>query len=654
MPKRIGFIGVVLFLLLIFGSFFSFSSFSTRVQAQTPAGPCFSRGDSCSEGIYKCTGNFTTKAACMEALNNTAPPFTTMTACIQSGRTQQECSDACWASGAGSEAMCQGSARSAAANIVEVKDRNESLKAAVVDGKANLGDLSVKTLTYSLTEFGCMLGGEKISCDKYDETGKLVSNPGVYSQLASLVGQIYQNPPANTQMYVADVMQDLKMGVAQPAYAQGIGFSALNPILQVWKTLRNIAYFFFVIIFVVIGFMIMFRQKISGQAVVTAQQAIPNIIVALLLVTFSYAIAGLLIDMMYLIMFLIGGLFGKMNLIDGNVFQITGQLITGGAATDGANAVGKFVESALGGGVVGTIASWLGSISAAIIILIVLVFNAFKLFFGLLKTYVELIINIAFAPIVLMMGAIPGNNPVGPWLKNIIGNLAVFPVILCLLVIYDTLQKATIGSAAGGGFLPPYTAGFADPSVIPFLAGLAMILALPQAVDETKKAFGVSQSGMFAALMQAGVKNAMDQRKRATGIMGAGAAAIGGSALGAGAGYLLSKKDPNTGVRKNALRNTLIGGTIGAGAPVISYVGGKGVSLLGKGVDVTNRYGRFAAGLMGNQALISAALGGKGVPPTELDQQREQMRADEAARAQESDAPKTKPGGKGRSDSALG
>jgi hypothetical protein len=41
--------------------------------------------------------------------------------------------------------------------------------------------------------------------------------------------------------------------------------------------------------------MIMFRTKV-GQAAITAQQAIPNVVIAMLAVTFSYAIAGLMID----------------------------------------------------------------------------------------------------------------------------------------------------------------------------------------------------------------------------------------------------------------------------------------------------------------------------------------------------------------------
>ena len=50
------------------------------------------------------------------------------------------------------------------------------------------------------------------------------------------------NPPVEMRTYIADVLQNT--GLVQPAYAQGIGFSALNPVLRIWKAFRNIAYFF--------------------------------------------------------------------------------------------------------------------------------------------------------------------------------------------------------------------------------------------------------------------------------------------------------------------------------------------------------------------------------------------------------------------------
>ncbi len=385
--------------------------------------------------------------------------------------------------------------------IREVEEFNEARTAAET-GKMSVSPFVNTSLEAFLVSTGDFLCGSCIGVQP--KTGSSQTSSGVFGSLVSYIGDMYQSPPATTEAYVADLMQD--MNIAQPAYAQGLGFSALNPILEVWKTMRNLAYFFFVVIFVVIGFMIMFRQKIGGQAVVTAQQAIPSIIISLVAVTFSYAIAGLLIDAMYLVMFLLAGVFARRDLIDGNVFQIAQKLISSNVAGSSANAVGGYVEAALGGGVVGTVAGAFGTITAAVVILVVILFNTFSLFIKLLRVYVELILTIAFAPLTLMMGAIPGRNPLGEWVRNIVGNLAVFPVILLLLIIFDVIRDA-VDPAVGGGFIPPYTAGSAGAGFIPFLAGLGLILALPNAVDETKKALGVKGGGLFGTLVETGLKN---------------------------------------------------------------------------------------------------------------------------------------------------
>ncbi len=416
--------------------------------------------------------------------------------------------------------------------IEEVNSLNTSNKEAEAGhlSSPNYFDTGVKTTAAS---FLCLLHPEPCAQNPAYPTQNAM---GPYSSLVGYIGDMYKYKPANTDRYVADLMQDMHIGVsgAKPVYAQGLGFASLDPILSVWKIFRNIAYMCFIIVFLLIGFLIMFRQKIGSQAVVTAQQAIPNIIVALLAVTFSYAIAGLLIDAMYLIMFFIATMFNKTELINMNFAQLTTYLIGSGTASSGADKVGSFVADSLGPGVLTEVARFLSNITAAIIIWLVIVFNAFKLFFNLLRVYVDIILNIAFAPIILMAGAIPGQNTFGPWLKNLIANLAVFPGILVLIIIFTVLQKSAGGGDTGGAFSPPYMGGTGlGASYLPFLAGLALILALPQAVEEIKKALGAQQGGLFGALIQAGLKNAGTTADLGVPIsMGAGGGLYGGVLAG--------------------------------------------------------------------------------------------------------------------------
>lgn len=455
--------------------------------------------------------------------------------------------------------------------LKQIKERNEAIEAAKNDNVVNKQDHDEKTLDNIFKALICQGAGELAGCKTINSNGEEEANAGAVGTAVSWIGDMYKNPPANTATYVASVMQDLRM--APPAYAQGLGFSSLSPILTIWETMRNIAYFFFVAAFIVIGFMIMFRQKISGQAVVTAQQAIPQIIIALITVTFSYAIAGLLIDGMYLIMLLIAGLFGKTDLINGNVFEISKRLIDQNTAGSGANALGELVRSALGEGAIGLIGQLVSTVAAAVIILIVIIFNTFKLFFALLRVYVELILQIAFAPVILMTGAIPGQNPFGPWVRSIVGNLAVFPAIMLLLIVFDVIRESTVN--ATGGFLPPYVAGYSAPEVLPLLAGTALILALPNVVEETRKAFGVQTSGFFGNLLQAGMKNANQYRTLG---LGAGTAVVGGLAggmIGAGIGARNALTQKGTASQRlgrvfdSATRGVFYGGV---GTPLVTTI----------------------------------------------------------------------------------
>lgn len=324
------------------------------------------------------------------------------------------------------------------------------------------------------------------------------STPGsniVADGLVNMIGMMYANPPASTGTYVADVLDNAH--IATPAYAQGLGFAALDPILDLWKTFRNMAYLFFVLIFIIIGFMIMFRNKVNG-ADITAQQAIPSIIVSLIFVTFSYAIAGFLIDLMYLIMFLMIGIFdtslADANIIDFNIFQV-GALLFGqiwGSFNQNVDLITNMLSSLVSNSNGLTdFAGYVGGLTLTLVLTIAVIFGTFKLFFELLKSYANVVVATVISPITLMMGAIPGNNAFVPWVRNIAGNLAAFPTVLFVVILYN--QFTDLGNATTGGFMPPFLLGRGQAGAIASLMGLALILALPEIVKEVKTAVGAKE-----------------------------------------------------------------------------------------------------------------------------------------------------------------
>jgi hypothetical protein len=127
---------------------------------------------------------------------------------------------------------------------------------------------------------------------------------GAIGFMGTMITSLY-TPPLHTADYFQNLAQNF--GISKKTYAQqtGTGFDGLKPLMGVWIAFRNIVYLLLVIVFVVIGLAIMLRIKIDPRTVMTIQNQIPKIIVGILAVTFSFAIAGFLIDIMWILIYLI-------------------------------------------------------------------------------------------------------------------------------------------------------------------------------------------------------------------------------------------------------------------------------------------------------------------------------------------------------------
>lgn len=333
-------------------------------------------------------------------------------------------------------------------------------------------------------------------------------SPGAVQTTTSYMARMMGTPPASSVEYIAYLRDSFSNPFgAQPAYAQGIGFSSLSPVLGLWRLFRNLAYFLFVIIFLVTGFLIMFRSKIGGQAAVTVQQALPKMIVSLLLVTFSYAIAGLLIDVMYLLIYLIIGIFqiqGHADLdfaelvrkaFEYNIFSNGLDLIangrSGGMVGDIAGALGNLTVDALG-----LEQGWLGAyvvqgaanIVFTLILAVAILVALFRVFFNLLISYISVFLLVIFSPIQLLLGALPGQNTFGPWVKSIFEKLLVFPVIIAMIFIAYYFTKVSFTTTNTGFSAPQLSSnqGSVGSTVYGSLIALGVILAMPEVVKITQ------------------------------------------------------------------------------------------------------------------------------------------------------------------------
>ncbi|MDP2672045.1 MAG: hypothetical protein Q8O68_00860 [Candidatus Daviesbacteria bacterium] len=165
------------------------------------------------------------------------------------------------------------------------------------------------------------------------ETGKIGFLPspqagGAIGFMGNMIATLY-TPPIHTSDYFQNLAQNF--GITKKTYAQtagGTGFQGLIPLIDTWSAFRNIVYLVLIIIFVVIGLAIMLRMKIDPRTVMTIQNQIPKIIIGILAVTLSFAIAGFLIDMMWVFTYLIYAIFSGIsgsNLNNLNPVSIQGQ-----------------------------------------------------------------------------------------------------------------------------------------------------------------------------------------------------------------------------------------------------------------------------------------------------------------------------------------
>lgn len=275
--------------------------------------------------------------------------------------------------------------------------------------------------------------------------------------------------PISGISYVKERFDNFSIVPVAHAQAVGFGFTALQPIQIIWRAVRDISYGLFVIAAVALAFMIMFRVKINPQTVISVQSAIPKVVIALILVTFSYAMAGFLIDLMYVVIGLISLSFGSLGglvagtpsqvfnfLTQGQVGQASGANANFGIITAGALYIVAFIIGfillllynigvagvAIGVGVGATGAFLLGPLASflpliaillLVLILIVIIWNFIKTMWSLLKAFANVILLTIFAPLQIAAGILIPSLGFGSWVKGYVSNLAVFVVTGILL-----------------------------------------------------------------------------------------------------------------------------------------------------------------------------------------------------------------------------
>ncbi len=433
-----------------------------------------------------------------------------------------------------------------------------------------------------------------------------IASPNTYFQ------DLAQNFGFVKHTYASTTTQCANGGV----YGQGVGFCQLHPLMQIWTVVRNLAYLGFVVVFIFIGFAIMFRIKMNPNTVVSIQSTIPKVIIALILITFSYAISGFLIDIMYVSIGVITQLGEQVDPISinsnhqknpdmdkifstlqgDNPISFASQMVgLGGTASNTAHAlgdaaggiIGSFgeggtiiaaligglagskVASALGSGlqiggaIVGTAiaaitgnpelipalsmgganiggalgqvigisagvgsainnasgtVAWIGYVAAVLILFVGILISLARLWLTLIMAYITILVDVVFAPFWILLAIVPKSKfTFTSWIKDMIANLAVFPMVIGIFVIAKIFIDAFSTGVGNGELFAPPLVGLGSlndgANTMQGIIGLGFIFMAPSLLNISRSIFGAPKSTLMSNSIQSFMIGAQSGRR---------------------------------------------------------------------------------------------------------------------------------------------
>ena len=430
---------------------------------------------------------------------------------------------------------------------------------------------------------------------------------GAIGTMTQFVTLLYIPAVSSTQyvQYLSD-----NFGLVKPTYAAGTdcnksrfgyGFCGLSPLLTLWSDVRDLSYAMLTILFVAIGIGVMLRFRVDPRTVMTLQNQIPRVIIAILLITFSFAIAGAMIDLMWTVTYagvsfisnsapnskialcpakpkpinqvadtrlldqpisftntvfradcngnIDNGLLSLSDKVSASLGDLVTQVVHDILFGGGNTCHPSFWQSVLSLGTANiacalqngalNIILWITEQLVKLIIIICILIALFRLWFQLIKAYLTFLIFVILGPVWIVLGLIPG-RPMGfeKWLRIVFANLAVFPLVAFILVFARVLTDAIpTGPATPNTVFVPPLIGNPNLSTFSALMGFGAIMIAPTIPDLIKERMKATGQSKMGSAVAAGI--------------GMGAAAF--AAPGRKTWESLNRRNPQTGEAEGPL-----------------------------------------------------------------------------------------------------
>jgi hypothetical protein len=268
-----------------------------------------------------------------------------------------------------------------------------------------------------------------------------------------------------------------KIPVVGHALAQSRGGEAYKnlPVVaamySIWRLSLRVALGLISVVLLYAGLMIVMRKKVNSQLVVSVQYALPKIVIAIVLIIFSYPIGATITSIGF-------GLYR-------GAFPLVFKLMTGMPNAD-AFASGT-LSIALIADTLNTSTGGLSYMIVALIMSLLLGLAKIILYFKVLIVYIKMSFSIVTAPLEFALGAVPGNDTaIGNWFTRmakyaltLFGMGVVIPLTLVVGIQISTAYSMGTGETGGWGVVISVIA-----PLLVVIFGFGMGMGMEGKVDE--------------------------------------------------------------------------------------------------------------------------------------------------------------------------
>lgn len=330
----------------------------------------------------------------------------------------------------------------------------------------------------------------------YVDSGRMPG--GLYSLGGVTLSYIVADPtvPTNLALFIDDVKKDTIFNTNSYAATPSSGYSEPSQFFQittlgVWKTTRNFALSLLGLFLAIASLGVLFRQKLSPQAVVTIYSILPSVPLAILFIVLSYPIVAVAMNLngpLNTLAIKLG--MDVFNQISNSSGGATGTLTTILIALAASFVSGPFA-----------VAISLPIIFMGVAILLLIVIGIFKVIYEFTKWYGTFVILTIGFPLAAAVSILPGKQAVlMTFVKKLIVNMLVFPVGIFLTLVGFGFIMTTFDQAVDLGiFWTGYVFVFGIfVSLVKFFIGYGIIWNAFKIRGILENSFGAGGSVMSA------------------------------------------------------------------------------------------------------------------------------------------------------------